>query len=238
MSISGVSTPTATTGQGTASAATAKAVTQNDFLQLLVAQIKTQDPLNPMDGTQFTAQLAQFSSLEQLYNVNTNLTALQNAQAAITNTQALGYIGKTVIAAGNTVTLGADGGADLNFTLGGNAAAVGARIYNADGVLVRSLSAGPMNAGSETLAWNGRDDNGNRLAPGSYRFDILAMNATGAMVSASTYNTGTVTGLTMTNGNAGLLVGDTQVNLNQVVKVMEPAPKAAATPGSDTEQEG
>lgn len=228
MSITGVSSTPTTTAQTSALSGGKKNVTQNDFLQLLVAQIKTQDPLNPMDGTAFTAQLAQFSSLEQLYNVNTNLSALQNAQTAMTNTQALGYIGKTITATGDSVALGQDGGVNLKFTLDAAAAATGARIYDGSGALVRTLSVGPMAAGEGTMAWDGLDNNGNRVAAGTYRFDILAMDNAGGQINATAYKTGAVTGVTMTGGAAALIVGDEQVAMGDVVEILEPPAPAAS----------
>ncbi|MBW1702547.1 MAG: flagellar hook assembly protein FlgD, partial [Deltaproteobacteria bacterium] len=75
------------------------------FLNLLVTQLRHQDPLSPMESTQFTAQLAQFSSLEQLSSVNENLGILRIYQASINNSQAVGFIGKTVKASGDSVYL-------------------------------------------------------------------------------------------------------------------------------------
>jgi flagellar basal-body rod modification protein FlgD len=87
----------------TASAQKTDILGKDDFLRLLVAQLKAQDPLNPMENTEFTAQLAQFSSLEQLSNVNENLKSLISYQTSTDNSQAVGFIGKTVNANGNLV---------------------------------------------------------------------------------------------------------------------------------------
>ncbi len=76
---------------------------KDDFLQLLVAQLQNQDPLKPMESTEFTAQLAQFSSLEQLYNVNENLDDLGSNQLAMNNTQTISMIGKSAWAYGNII---------------------------------------------------------------------------------------------------------------------------------------
>jgi len=222
MSITGVSGTSQTSALSTAAASTSQTVSKDDFLQMLVAQIKTQDPLNPMDGTEFAAQLAQFSSVEQLYNINTNLTALQTAQAAATNNQAIGYIGKTILANGDSVTLGQTGSADLAFSLGSAAAAVGARIYRPNGTLVRTISADALSDGTHTLSWDGKDGNGNRVDAGQYSFEILAVDNIGQTVTAATYQTGKVTGVTMASGSAALLLGDDQVALSDVVRVTEP----------------
>jgi flagellar basal-body rod modification protein FlgD len=200
---------------------------KNDFLKLLVAQIKVQDPLNPMDGAAFTAQLAQFSSLEQLYNVNANLGALQSVQETFNGVQALGYIGKTVAADGDGVTLGPTGEARLAFELESDAAKVAARIIGANGRLVRTIEAGPMSQGFQTIGWDGRDANGSRLAQGPYRFEIVAMDNADRMVPAVTLSSGEVTGIVKNSGGTFLLVGQEPVAVSQVVRVLAPKPEAA-----------
>ncbi|OGP50542.1 MAG: hypothetical protein A2Y79_06520 [Deltaproteobacteria bacterium RBG_13_43_22] len=94
MSISGV-TYTTSSSETTASSST-DTLDKNTFLKLFTTQLKNQDPLNPMDSTAFTAQLAQFSSLEQLYNVNTNLNNLITSQNTLLHGMAVNLIGKTV----------------------------------------------------------------------------------------------------------------------------------------------
>ena len=78
--------------------AQAKLLGKDDFMKLLLAQLKNQDPLNPMDGTDFTAQLAQFSSLEQLSNLNTELKVQSVNQMTLGYAQSVNMIGKEVVA--------------------------------------------------------------------------------------------------------------------------------------------
>ena len=87
------------------SALPSKVLDKDAFLELLITQLQNQDPLNPTDSVEFTAQLAQFSSLEQLNNVNDNLEQLQNFQASINNSQAVALIGKDITANGNFLQL-------------------------------------------------------------------------------------------------------------------------------------
>jgi len=97
----------AATTQNSANAAAAPAVSKTmgkeDFLRLFTTQLKAQDPLNPMDSTQFTAQLAQFSSLEQLTNINTSLANMVSSQYSLQNVMATGMIGKEVQLANDEV---------------------------------------------------------------------------------------------------------------------------------------
>ena len=74
----------------------ASSMGKDDFLQLLVTQLQNQDPLSPMDSTGFTAQLAQFSSLEELQNINETLSGVGSSQTILTNSQAVDYIGKQI----------------------------------------------------------------------------------------------------------------------------------------------
>ena len=85
----------------TQTSASAEILGKDDFLNLLVAQLQHQDPLNPAESTEFTAQLAQFSSLEQLSNINDNLKNMELFQTSVTNSQAVSYIGKEITAKGN-----------------------------------------------------------------------------------------------------------------------------------------
>ena len=96
-SAAGAATTTATT------ASTRNVIGKDEFLKMLIAQLKHQDPMNPMDGTAFTAQLAQFSSLEQLQNINTQLTSFTRQQQSLGNTQAVNLIGREVLAKGDTI---------------------------------------------------------------------------------------------------------------------------------------
>ncbi len=104
---------------------------KDDFLKMMIAQLKHQDPLNPMDGTAFTAQLAQFSSLEQLQNLNTQMTSFTQQQQALGNSQAVNFIGKQVLAKGNTVSV--DGNpVTLGYDLAGDAVSGQVQVYDAE----------------------------------------------------------------------------------------------------------
>jgi flagellar basal-body rod modification protein FlgD len=192
---------------------------KDEFLHLLVTQLQNQDPLNPMDSTAFTAQLAEFSSLEQLHNVNTNLEALQVTQAGIENSQAVTYIGKQVMASGQTVQM-ADGEAqNLHFTLGRDAAAIYINLYNAAGQYVRGIEEGARAAGNQAVRWDGADSNGNILPDGVYSFEVLAVDGQNQMVPVATYTTGLVRGVTFQSGAAYLLTDSQEIPLSAVLQV-------------------
>jgi flagellar basal-body rod modification protein FlgD len=207
-----------------ASAATSKDVMgKNEFMTLLVAQLQNQDPLNPMDSTGFTAQLAQFSSLEQLQNVNTNLSDLSATQSALNNAQAVGFIGKTVSATGSQFEVNNGQTPPILFELNADAEIVKIGIYDAAGNHLRTLEGGKMTAGEQTVDWDGVTLNGNSVPDGIYEFEILAVDADDQIVDTTTYTNGKVTGVNYKNGVPYLLANQIEIPLSSVISVAEPA---------------
>lgn len=193
---------------------------KDEFLHLLVAQLKHQDPLNPMDSTGFTAQLAQFSSLEQLQNVNNNLSAMGNAQNLMANSQAVDFIGKTITANGDGLNVISGSPDDIRFSLNRDAASVYVNIYDSTGLFVRNLELGVMAAGDQTITWDGLDQGGNIVVDGAYQFEILAMDEMENRIRVDTYTSGTVTGVNYKNGSAYLMAGPLEIPLDQVLRVL------------------
>lgn len=211
------------TSGGTESSALPKKVMDKDaFLNLLVTQLQNQDPLNPTDSVEFTAQLAQFSSLEQLSNVNDNLEQLQNYQASINNSQAVSLIGKDITAKGNALQLKDGGPAGCNFSLDGSAAIVTISLYDSTGEFVKSLEGEDLAAGQNTLFWDGTDKDGNQVADGAYTFEILAADAEGQNIKATTFFSGTVDKVTFENNQAYLIAGTQKFALGDIIQVGAP----------------
>jgi flagellar basal-body rod modification protein FlgD len=218
MDITGITNSSA--GNKTTSTAPIKTLGKDEFLRLLTTQLKAQNPLNPMDSTGFTAQLAQFSSLEQLTNINTGLTNMLSSQNSLQNTMTAGLLGKKVKADGNALTL-ANGQATMPFSLLGDAAKVTVSIYDANGTLVKQQDVGAQNAGEHAAVWDGRDKNGMSLAAGQYTFSVDAVNGAGKSVSASTLLFGTVTGISFENGKTYLSInnGTTKIQLGDIREI-------------------
>jgi flagellar basal-body rod modification protein FlgD len=202
--------------------ASSTAMGKDDFLTLLITQLQNQDPLNPADSTEYTAQLAQFSSLEQLSNVNANLEYMQLYQASINNAQAVSFIGKEIIALGNEVRV-TDGQAEAcRFELSGDASGVVVNIYDGNGKLVKAIEQGAMNAGRQTVTWDGIDQNGNTVPDGNYTFEVQAVDAADQDVEAVTYSSGLVEGVTFIEGRTYFLVGDQKISISDIVEVVQP----------------
>lgn len=194
---------------------------QDMFFKLLITQLQNQDPTNPMDGTEFTAQLAQFSQLEKLDTMNSSLDYLQLYLASLNNAQTVDFIGKEITARGNAVELADDSSADLSYSLAGDAHSVTIEIYNQDGQLVRSLDRGPQNAGNQTVNWDGNDNNGNQVGAGVYTFEVKATDADGGVVEHNTFLTGVVDSVTFENGITYLLVGGRKVAIGDIITVKD-----------------
>jgi len=191
------------------------------FLKLLVTQLRHQDPLSPMESAEFTSQLAQFSSLEQMSNVNTNLELLQLYQASINNSQAVGFIGKTIKALGNSIGV-ADGVADqIHFELAENASAVIAHIYDSHRNLVKTIQSGGLNAGEQSVEWDATDNDGNKVPDGTYTFEVIATDTDANPVSATTLITAPVSGVSFKDGTTYLLAGNQEIPIGSVFEVME-----------------
>ena len=209
---------------------------KDQFLQLLLAQLENQDPLNPMDSTDMTAQLAQFSQLEQLSNVNSGLEYSNLYLASLNNAQAVGFIGKEIAARGDSVQVSEGNSAQLSYELNGDAESSVINIYDQNMQLVRTIELGSQPAGAHEWMWDGRDNKGNQVADGTYTFEVSATDVDGEAVVVHTYFRGVVTGVTFEDGITYLLLGEQKVAIGDVVKVNDQEVAAANEPESKTEK--
>lgn len=211
-----------TTGSTAPAASPPPVLGKEDFLNLLITQLQNQDPLNPTDSTEFTAQLAQFSSLEQLGNVNDNLEQLQKFQASINNSQAVTLIGKEITAKGNFLSLTTDKQVGCDFSIEGNAAMVVVSIYDSTGEFVKSFQSENLEAGEHTLFWDGTDKDGNRMAEGAYTFELQASDTKGNDIKTTTFFCGTVDKVTFENNQAYLISKMQKIAIGDVIRVGVP----------------
>jgi len=190
------------------------------FLKMLLAQLKNQDPLNPMEGADFSAQLAQFSSLEQLFDVNENLETISTSLAPDTANNAIDYIGKEVVCENDTLTLSEGVMSGGVFSLEESADLM-IRIYDAIGREVMTLYPGKLEAGTHQIGWNGFDRTGVRASDGTYRFELTAINENGSYEPILAGASGRVTGVTYQNGTAYLEVDGKLIDPTTVVKIRQ-----------------
>lgn len=206
---------------GTGATATAKsgtADTENRFLSLLVAQMKNQDPLNPLDNAEVTSQMAQLSAVQGIESMNSNLQALAASLGSNQMAQAAGLIGRTVLVPGDAV-----GPAQMQnvmgFELARPADAVTVSIRDASGALVRKLDLGSRDAGVNVLAWDGLTGNGTAAPAGQYSFAIDAIQG-GTAVDSTALNLGTVDSVSQNTQGVQLnLAGNTSVGYADIRQI-------------------
>ncbi|HEY3347287.1 MAG TPA: flagellar hook capping FlgD N-terminal domain-containing protein [Nitrospirota bacterium] len=220
--------PVSSSSSQSAAAATgsAKKMGQQDFLLLLVTQLRQQDPMKPMDNTEFVSQLAQFSSLEQLSGMSKGMDTLATKLDAMGSYGALGLIGKEVMA--NSATLSWDGTNPVTAGFGAEKAVSDCKvtIYDQSGNAARTISLGDVTAGAKTFSWDGKGDNGAVLKAGSYKFDASGTGADGKVWTTNGYIGGTVGGVTYENGSPLLYVGGNLVPMSDVISVQGAAAAA------------
>ncbi len=194
-----------------------------EFLSLLVAQLQNQDPLSPMDSQDFAAQLAQFSSLEQLSDINNSLKNSSDMDmlltSSINNTMAANFIGKEVSSYGDNLSLVSGGTSPVDFILQDFSDEVTVKIYDPAGNLVRTMETHGLESGKQSLTWDGKHDQGAELPGGNYRFEIDAINSDGDSVGSVSVSKGIVSSVRYANGTAVLIVNGKEVSLADVLEI-------------------
>ncbi len=205
------------------SSALQQTLSGEDFLTLLVAQLQNQDPLSPMESQEFATDLAQFSSLERLVSIDDRLeqsidTDLLMTQA-ISNTMSATLLGKEVKALGNTVHLPSEGSSQIEFELGGFADDVEIVIVDELGNEVRRIERNGLSSGQQSVEWDGKDADGNRLDEGNYSFQVTAAKSDGTAVRALPLINGVISSVRYENGSAVLIVGDLEIAFSDVLEI-------------------
>jgi flagellar basal-body rod modification protein FlgD len=200
-----------------------KILGKDDFLKLLIAQLNFQDPMNPMNGQEFAAQLAQFSSVEQLANINQNLLASIDANhllaSSVNNTLSATLIGKQIKASGDTIQYDGTTDATVSFSLAQDAQTVKVKLYDEAGNLVRTIDAGAQSKGDNTVSWDGKNDAGNQLTAGKYKVKIEAQDKDGNTISSEMVISGKVTGVRYKSDGTVLVVNGIEIRLADVVEI-------------------
>jgi len=214
MAISAQNTVNAATSAASSSTSTAKnALGKDAFMKMMIAQLQNQDPLNPMDGTQFVAQLAQFSSLEQLQNLNEVMTSLPTYLGNFSNAQMANLIGNNATAAGNVVTASGSQ-ASITYRLPSDIQSGSIKIYDMNGALVDTIKIGSQKSGLQSTIWNCSSQ-----AAGNYTYEIGAVDRKGSEVTVDKMISGAITGVSFKDGVAYLTINGQEVAFSDVVKI-------------------
>ncbi|MCU0661919.1 MAG: flagellar hook assembly protein FlgD [Myxococcota bacterium] len=220
--------PSAASGLGLAKPMGSSELGKEQFLQLLVAQLKNQDPLEPMTNAEFVAQLAQFSSVEQLVSVNQGINLLGMQQMGMSNAQAASFIGKEVEVKSDKLEVrSSDVELTAAFNLKADAESVTVNIRDSQGNIVRTYDLGAKTAGDISLKWDCMDGNGVKVPTGTYRVDIVATAENGNPVAWDSTVRGKVDGVSYEAGYPELTIGSIKAAVSDVIGVYEAETESA-----------
>jgi flagellar basal-body rod modification protein FlgD len=158
---------------------------QSDFLTLMTAQLKNQDPFEPVDNSQMVAQMAQFSSLSGITEMNSTLKAIAEKLNGTSLGDAIGYVGKTVLVEGSTAYPRTSGGLAGAVNLAKDAAGVTVTIQSANGETLRTIDMGAQASGAVAWDWDGTTDSGEPAGDGPFTVKVAARSADGGSVTAT-----------------------------------------------------
>jgi len=168
------------------------------FLRLLVTQLQSQDPTNPVENEDFVSQLAQFTTLEQATTTNELLEQLIGQDSQPTQFDLINLIGRTVVTTGDTVSLGKGDQPTLEYALSASASLVTIEVLGENGQILRSMtSQAPGTIGAHQVKWDGEDDDGDLLPEGVYQFRVKAEDANKKLVPNFTFARERVTNIVL-----------------------------------------
>ncbi len=216
--VTGVNTtadiPTATSTSGSTS------LGKDSFLLLLTTQLKNQDPSAPVSNTEFVSQLAQFSQLEQLQTVSSQLESLYLVNVSMNNASMTSLLGKQVVARSDTFHH-SSGSQDMHFDAASATTSTTLTITNSSGTVVYSGEIGAEAAGEGTYTWDGKDQSGQLVADGDYTFTVSGSDVNGNDVSVQTLIQGTVDEMSFATGSAAPSVNGVDIAMGDIVRLVE-----------------
>ena len=235
------STPSPAASSALAGATGSAALGRDEFLQLLVAQLRNQDPTSPQEGHEFAAQLAQFSSVEQLTNIGSTLSSqsgqlaalasalegVQSGQEALASTlsgridlqAASALVGKEVEVSSGALTWEGSGTVPVTVRLAADVREVEVTIRDAEGAVVRTLRTGGLKAGDHDVAWDGTLADGSAAPAGAYTASVTALDADGKPASAAPVLRGSVERLSVEGNGVFLWVDGQKVPFGSLLSI-------------------
>jgi flagellar basal-body rod modification protein FlgD len=215
--------PSTTVGKGKES------MGKDDFLKLLVTQLKHQDPMSPAKPEEFSAQLAQFSSLEQLVNLNELLTAQAEATGmsalALKTSVGASLIGRHVLATSDALAVTAGQPVAVTFNVGGQGGRAALRVLDQYGREAATQDLGTLGAGRQRFVIEA-----DKLKPGQYTYEVAVIGSDGTPADVTTYADGVVDGVQFAGGNLTVRAGNQTFTLDEIVEIDNSSP---SSPESD-----
>jgi flagellar basal-body rod modification protein FlgD len=196
---------------------------KNAFMKLMLTQMKNQDPMNPIEAHEMAAQLASFTSVEQLQNLNSTMQEMKKEQSPVVNFEALNFIGKSASGDSSEILRQKDDKAhEIKFNISKEAATANLKIRNSQGETVRILELKDLKAGSNSFTWNGQDERGVETPPDNYQVFIEAKDKMENKILAETKFDGTITGVNFSAQGPVLIIGNQSIRLADVKKIIDP----------------
>ncbi|MEP6545848.1 MAG: flagellar hook capping FlgD N-terminal domain-containing protein [Gammaproteobacteria bacterium] len=198
------STTGAGSGSGAGAITTGATLGGTDFLTLMLAQLKNQDPTSPVDSNTFLTQLAQLSEVQGITQLNTSFGTLSNSMSAGQALQASSLLGHQALVNSSTAQLAADGTVTGAVNVPQTTASVMLNIADSGGNIVRSIGLGAQSAGLANYSWDGKQSNGSQAPAGTYTLSVTYAGQTKTSAAATTLVNGTVESVSMGAGSAGM----------------------------------
>ena len=223
MIIGGQSAATQTAIDGSKSAEASAKLEEdlNRFLNLLVTQLKNQDPLDPLDANEFTSQLVQFASVEQQIYQNTNLEKMLNLQETSQISSMVDFIGQRIEFLGQKLPL-EDGSSEFSYVMPPGVKDANVNISNSSGTNVFYAEAN-ASQGKHSINWDGKDKNGIQQPDGYYTILVSGKDASGNLVPVEHLVTGKVSGAGVDNGIVKLFIGNgLNIEQDKILSVRKP----------------
>jgi flagellar basal-body rod modification protein FlgD len=191
----------------------------DDFLKLLLVELKNRDPSKPMDSSAMLEQFSSLTQVQQTQQANSYLQSLLESTIAASNVQAVGYIGKKVSFSGDKIAVTGGSAGTSKFTLAGDANKISVSIYDAAGIAVKTSELGSMSAGTYSFKWDGTNNSGAIVADGTYNVSFSAKDSAGKSISVTTEGIANVAGVVFKNGVAYLVTDAGEIPLSSVTGV-------------------
>lgn len=201
-----------------------KELNKDDFLNLMVTQLKNQDPLNPLNNSEFISQTTQFSSLEQLINIGESIKGLAESMKSneINNNlySASNFIGRGVKYFSSSINLD-ENGSLIGYELNDIPSSVKIKIIDGNGNQVADIVPSKVSYGMNEINWDGLDANGNKLPNGRYKVVLEANDTSGSQLPYRTYTSGVANGVSIVNGNLSFNVDGNEIASDSIFAVYE-----------------
>ncbi len=217
MNVNPLSSINSTLSVGTVSGSS-QTLGKDAFLQLLVTQLKNQDPLSPMDNTQFISEMAQFTSLEQMTNLANSFSDFQSSFNTSSQVQAASLIGKSVSAQSNQLDVISGQPGTVSYDLS-QKSMVEVKFTDSDGNTIDTVNLGWQDSGSHDYTWSGLNSQGVQVPDGTYNYEITATQSDGTQTQLSGVKYGTVSGVKFESGTIYVTVNGVDYPLSDITQI-------------------